>query len=356
VIDSSLKKWQAGAQLIYNPRSVQQVQSVINTFKPDVMHCHNTFPIASPGIYGAAKALGVPVVQTLHNFRLLCANALLFRDGHPCEACVNKSLPLEGIIHGCYRQSKLQSGALTGMTAFHRLTQTWQTQVDQFIVLTDFARQKFSTGASRIPLSHMTVKPNFVFDAGEDEGTARENFILFIGRLSVEKDIPSLLTAFSQTDIPLKIVGVGPFEDLVRQAAATSPNIQYLGYQDKTSVLALLKKARAFILPSTCYEGCPMTILEAFSTGTPVLVSQTGGLPELVTHNEDGLLFEPGNPNSLLAQVQSIAVDDQLHARLSHNARASYVRRFTPEQHFAQTMAVYQQVCEATRLIKNPHR
>ncbi len=340
-ITSTLDKLKAGVQLFYNQQSAEALADKIIDFKPDVIHVHNFFPIASPALYSVAQKFGIPIVQTLHNFRLLCANALLFRDGKTCEKCVDETVPTAGISHGCYRDSKLQSAALAGMTTFHKLKGTWHHQVDSYIVLTEFARQKFNHSNLALPLGKMIVKPNFTFDAGEGDFSQRDNSILFVGRLSVEKDIPTLLEAFKNSKLPLKIIGDGPYKAMVEESASQHSNIHYLGYQNKAAVMTYLKRSRGFILPSTCYEGCPMTILEALSTGTPVLVSKTGGLAEFVGHEHNGLHFEPGNVEDLKNQVSRLATDP-CYNQWCKNARSSYLESYTPEKNLLSIIEIYQ--------------
>lgn len=339
-----LSKQQAGIKLFNNKQAAEQLEEKIKAFSPDIIHIHNFFPLASPAIYKTAGQFNIPVVQTLHNFRLICSNALLFKNGQVCESCINKTLPLNGIINKCYRDSSLQTLALTTMVKANQFNNTWHNDISKYIALTEFAKQKFNKANLKLPLEKMVTKPNFTFDSGIGDYNQRENYILFIGRLSVEKDIPTLLEAFKNTETPLKIIGDGPFRTMVEAATSKHKNIEYLGYQNKEQVMTYLKKSRAFILPSTCYEGCPMTILESLSTGTPVLVSKTGGLAEFVQHKINGLHFTPGNAQELQAQVNTISYDNDLHLKLSFQARESYLKHYTPEQHLKSIIEIYHSV------------
>src|SRR5215212_4268687 len=194
---------------VWNRASYRELQSMIRRERPQVAHFHNTLPLISPAGYYAAKAEGVPVVQTLHNYRLLCPNALFFRDGHVCEDCQGKLVPWPGVLHACYRESRPASAAMAAMLTTHRALQTWTEQVDVYIATTEFAREKFVQGG--LPAEQLVVKPNFLHPA-PSPGQVRGDFALFVGRLSPEKGVGTLLETWkrSRVRVPLKIVGDGP--------------------------------------------------------------------------------------------------------------------------------------------------
>ena len=197
---------------VWNSSAYRELRNLIHLEQPDVAHFHNTFPLVSPAGYYAARAEGVPVVQTLHNYRLLCPNALFFRDGGVCEDCKSKAITWPGVVHKCYRGSRAASGVVTAMLTTHRALRTWRKKVDVYIALTEFARRKFIEGG--LPAGKIIVKPNFVYpDPGPGEGEG--GFALFVGRLSFEKGVGTLLAAWEHLDrrIPLKIVGDGPLTE-----------------------------------------------------------------------------------------------------------------------------------------------
>lgn len=347
-IDSRAAALSAGAKGFYNPQAARQTRRIIRDERPDVMHVHNWFPLASPSIFSAAHGEGVPVVATLHNFRLICPKAQLFREGRPCEACVKQPLALSGILHGCYRDSRLQSAAVAGINAWHGVIGTWQHHVDAFIALTDFARQKLLSGAMGLTPSQVVVKPNFCGDPGDNDAP-REDFFLFVGRLSPEKGIETLLQAFAQTGLPLRLVGTGPLSARAAQAAAQFPNIVYEGFLPPADVRQRMMRARALTFPSLWYEGFPLTLVEALACGAPALVSQMGGLPEIVAHEAQGLLIPPGDADALADATLRIAADAGLRQRLSHNARQKYLNQYTAEVTYEHLRGIYARVCDARR-------
>ena len=233
------------------------------------------FPLISPSVYYAAKAEKVPVVQTLRNYRLLCPSALFFREGKVCEDCLGKAVPYPGVIHGCYRESASASAAVAAMVIGHRLLKTWTSMVNKYITLTQFSQQKMIEG--KLPAEKIVVKPNFV-DPEPQVGTGSGGYAIYVGRLSIEKGIDTLLAAWAKlkTPIPLKIVGDGPLSEQVIKASKTSPHIEWLGRQPMDKVHQLMGEALFSVFPSKWYETFGRVAIEAFATGTPVVASRIG--------------------------------------------------------------------------------
>jgi glycosyltransferase involved in cell wall biosynthesis len=255
--------WRAAVTL-WNREAYSRVREAIRLHQPDILHVHNTFPLASPAVIHAAKAEGVPVVMTLHNYRLLCVNALFFRQGQVCEACLGR-LPWRGALYGCYRESRAASAVVAGMITLHRALGTWNL-VDRFIALTEFARQKFIEGG--FPPEKISVKPNFVHpDPGPGEG--RGGYALFVGRLSPEKGLGTLLMAWERLGgkVPLKIVGDGPLAPEVQEAQKRIPGVEWLGRKAPEEVYALMGEASFLVFPSEWYETFGRVAIEAFAKG-----------------------------------------------------------------------------------------
>lgn len=271
---------------------------------PQVVHFHNTFPLISPAAYYAARAANVPVVQSLHNYRLLCANATFYRNGHVCEDCLGAFAPWRGVAHACYRDSRAASSVVAAMLAFHRARGTWVDLVDAYIVaLTADACDKFVRGG--LPAERLITKPNVVYpDPGQGPGLG--GYALFAGRLVAEKGVATLLSAWQHLadPPPLKIAGAGPMADAVTKVASRCRAIEWLGEVSNARVEALMKDAHVLVVPSVWYEGLPRVIAEAFAVGLPVIASDLGAMSSLIEHQHNGLHFRPGDAADLADQVR----------------------------------------------------
>lgn len=329
---------------IWNGEAYKRIYDAVARECPDVVHFHNTFPLISPAAYYAARRAGAAVVQTLHNYRLICPAATLFRDGRPCEDCVCR-LPWPGVRHACYRGSRMASAGVAAMLSFHRLRRTWSKQVDAFIVLNDFARLKFIEGG--LPQEKLFLKPNFVApDPGF--GSGGETF-LFAGRLAPEKGIDILLAAWKDSpDLPLlRIVGDGPLKDVVIDQVGDIENVEYLGRIPHAEVLAAMKNSKALIQPSTWYEMFPLNVVEAFASGLPVIASNAGALPEIVSNWTNGLLFQSGNSADLSHEARLMAQDSGLCYTLRRNARETFERYYHGDLNIKLLVQIYEQAIES---------
>ncbi|MBF0231572.1 MAG: glycosyltransferase family 4 protein [Desulfamplus sp.] len=348
----------AAVNTIWSQESIQRIQKLIELTKPDVAHFHNTFIRISPSAYYACKKAGIPVVQSLHNFRTICPGALLMRGNMLCEDCIGKFFPWPGAVHACWRKSKPQSAVVVSMLAFHRLLKTWTNQVNKYIALTDFSRNKFIQGG--LPAEKIVVKPNFV-----DSDQLRANdyklhapkysapfygqYALFVGRLSPEKGIQTLCHAWQAmggaSEISLKIVGDGPLLTEVKSLAEQKHlKIEVLGRQTRVEVFRLMQGACFLVFPSEWYEGLPMTIIESYASGLPVVASRLGAMAEIVEDGYTGLHFEPGNARDLAEKINWALKHPDEMARMGRNARNEYEAKYTPERNYAMLMDIYNQV------------
>jgi glycosyltransferase involved in cell wall biosynthesis len=334
---------------VWNSSAYRELGALIRRERPEVVHFHNTLPLISPAGYYAARAEGVPVIQTLHNYRLLCPVALFFRDGRVCEDCMGKAVPWPGVFHGCYRGSRAASGVIATMLSVHRAFRTWTEMVDIYIALTEFARSKFIEGG--LPAEKIVVKPNFVApDPGRGQGGG--GYALFVGRLAPEKGTGTMLAAWERlgTRIPLKIVGDGPLRDQVVGAAARQSSVQWLGHRPVAEVHALLGKADMLVFPSEWYETFGRVAAEAFATGTPVIAADIGAVAELVEHGRTGLIFRPGDPEDLVAQVEW-ALSHPAELRIMRDeARAEFEAKYTAERNYRALMEIYEAALERKKV------
>jgi glycosyltransferase involved in cell wall biosynthesis len=309
---------------------------------PDVVHVHNTFLMVSPSIYGACQDRDVPVVQTLHNFRLLCPAATFFRDGKVCEECVDNSL-LRSVLHGCYRHSRSATASVALMLQWHRHSGTWTDRIERYIALTDFARNKFTVAG--FPAEKIVVKPNFVHpDPGEREYPGDQ--AVFVGRLSQEKGLLVLLDAWKglPENYRIQIIGDGPERTALESRVSRDKlaGIVFRGRLPHDELTRAMKHARCLILPSVWYEGFPMCIAEAFACGTPVICSRLGGMREIVEDGRTGLLFEPGNAGDLVAKIEWAWSHPAELQAMGHEARREYEERYTAEKNYEQLVDIYE--------------
>jgi glycosyltransferase involved in cell wall biosynthesis len=336
---ASMGKLSLARSTIWNSQVMSELGSILREFEPDVVHFHNTFPLISPAAYYAARELSIPVVQTLHNFRLLCLNGLFLRNGAPCEDCLGRTVAWPGVLHGCYRQSKGASAVVAAMVGGHRLRGTWRDAIDAYIAVSEFARSKFVAGG--LPADRIVVKPNFLAqDPGV--GTHAGGFALYVGRLSPEKGIAPLIRLWSQLtpSIPLRVIGGGVLESL---AAKSPPTVEWLGWQPRDQVLAAMKDATFLVFPTECYEGFPIVLVEAMATGLPVLAADRGSVPEIVHDGRTGVLVRGGDSERWLEALHWAADHPQAMTEMGRCARREFESKYTGEVGYRSLSRVYQQ-------------
>lgn len=337
---ASLNPAQLAMKTIWSAEAYQTVNQRLKKANYDIVHVQNFFPLISPSVYYAARAQQVPVVQTLRNYRLLCPNALFFRDGNVCEDCLGKAVPAPAIVHGCYRDNRIATGVTATMLSMHRALQTWMNMVDVYVALTEFARNKFIEGG--FPADKIVVKPNFVYpDPGIGEGKGR--YALFVGRLSVEKGLDTLLAAWEHLGekIPLKIVGEGPLANQVAEVSSRLPSVQWLGRRPMNEVYDLMGEATMLIFPSKWYETFGRVAVEAFAKGTPVIAAKIGAIAELIEHGRTGLHFPPGDSEELAAQVEWALQHPNELAQMRYEARVEFEAKYTAKQNYQRLMEIY---------------
>lgn len=335
---SLLSDVRLAASAIWSQSSVQRVQLAIARARPDVVHVHNTFAAASPAVVLAAHRAGVPVVHTLHNYRLVCPAATAFRDGHSCTDCVGRVVPWPGVVHACVRNSHAQSTVAAAALATHRVIGTYRERISAFVALTEFQRDLIASGGG-LPADRITVIPNFVEpDPGVSSG-ARQG-LLYVGRLSEEKGVLPMLAAARRIPGVVGIAGDGPLA-LQAQDAERKSAVLLLGRLEPADVLLRLRTTIAMVQPSICFEGFPVAVAEAYATGTPVIASRIGSLAEIVEDGVTGLLAEPGDPEHLADRMRWAVEHPDAMARMGLAARDRYLERFTGAAHLAALLQLY---------------
>ena len=319
---------------IWSKYSTQDIKKITDKFSPDICHIHNTFPLISPSIYWELNKKNIPIVQTLHNFRLACPQAMFLRDGKICESCLGK-IPLQGIVHGCYRDSIAQTAVLSSMLVTHRILGTWKNKVTYYIALNEFCKEKFISAG--IPSEKIKIKPNFVIKTNQEQHV-REDYFLYIGRLSKEKGISTLLEAFKNLpNKKLLVAGDGPEKSILMG----HDNINCIGHVGKEQIIELLLKAKAIIIPSIWYENFPKIVVEAMAYGAPIIASNIGSLATIIEDNFNGLLFDPNNAESLTKKISFIEENENARLKIGKNALDTYEKLYSKQKNYSMLIDIY---------------
>lgn len=324
----------------WSSQTYREICRILRQERPDIVHAHNTFPLISPSVYYAAAAERVPVVQTLHNYRLICPGANLFRDGHVCEDCVGSFVPYRAVLHRCYRGSLSASVVTTSMLSGHRFAGTFVRKVCKFITLTNFARTKFIEGG--LPAQKIVVKPNFL---GRDPGVGngRGAYAFFAARICEEKGTRTLLKAWRSIDSKLELIiaGDGPLLEWGQEYTKGMRSVRWLGRIEYGEVMNLTRHAMFLVCPSLYQEGGPLTIIEALGCGTPVVASDLDSMNEFVVEGVNGLRFRAGDPDHLAERVSWLLGHPDLLSSLRRAARISYQENYTADRNYALLTDIY---------------
>lgn len=331
----------AAMEAIWSRGTVKRLAQLLAERRPDIAHFHNTYFMISPAAYYACQRANVPVVQTLHNFRMGCANACCSLNGQPCELCVPKRIAWPAVWHGCYRGARTASAAVAAIGAVHKTIGTYTQQVDAYISTSEFARAIHIR--SGVPPQLCFVKPNSCQGFAYQPYARPRRFALYAGRLTREKGVFVLLEAWRRLGIrlPLKIAGEGPATAEAHSVAGDLDSVEFLGQVSRDRVAELMREAAFLIQPSLLYENCGLSLVEAFAAGLPSVVSGHGSFAELVEDGRTGLHFKAGDAVDLAAKVAWMAAHDEERSQMGHAARLSFERHFSPDRNYAQLIDIY---------------
>ncbi|MGE0268331.1 MAG: glycosyltransferase [Candidatus Omnitrophota bacterium] len=330
--------------LAWSDQSYRELRKLIRDTKPDIAHFHNIYFMMSPAVYHASKDEGIPVVQSLHNFRPLCANGLFFRNNQVCEKCLNGSL-FNGIKHRCYQKSWVISALVVRMLMAHRKMNTWKNKVDAYITATEFTKQKYVRAG--IAPDKIFIKPNFIYPPTKEQAVD-QGYALYVGRLSDEKGVEVLIKAWKEIkEYPLIIAGDGPLMPYVSGFIHNNQltNVSLLGHVGQDKYDQLMRGARMVVVPSICYENFPRIVAEAMAYGIPVVASRLGSLQEIIHDQKEGFLFEPGNPGALVDAVR-LCLNEKGYAGIKQQAFNKYIQSFSSDVNYSALMKIYQQVLQ----------
>ena len=353
---STVRRLSLVGRPVWASDSYRDFGALLRQIRPEIVHVHNTFPLISPSIFWASRKEGVPVVHTLHNYRLLCPQANFFRAGKPCEDCITGQY-WRGVAHGCYRNSRVETAPVALMLTVHHALKTWTRMVDHYITPSAFARDQFVKAG--FPTAQITVKPNFV-DPDPGRGSGDGSYALFIGRVSPEKGADTLLKAWRQLPKThmLRVVGDGPSRERLESEADRDglSNVKFMGRLPHDQAIEVTKNSRFVIFPSELYETFGLGIAEAFACGVPALASRLGAMQEIVQEGQTGFLFEPGNSDDLARTVARAWNDPAQMRRLGVQARSEYEAKYTAAINYRQLIEIYRRVIAKRAPVEEPSR
>lgn len=327
--------------LYFDPKVYHEISSVLQKENPDIVHVHNTFPLISSAVFRACKDQSIPVVQTLHNYRIFCANGACVRDGKACDLCLQSGNLWNGVKYGCYVNSKVASVPMVKMIKKYQDEKVWTEGIDHFIALSEFAKSKFVKAG--IPQNRITIKANFCEDKGvNNQPNESKKGFLFVGRFSEDKGPHILLQAAREENVPVQLIGDGPLLEQLKKEYEQSEHIQFLGTKSHDEVFQAMDRSIALVLPSLCFEGFPLTIAEAFSRSLPVIASDIGSISELIERGVTGAKFEAGNSAQLAKILKDGAENPLPYFDMGINARKEYERKLSPEATLPQLLSIYQ--------------
>lgn len=324
------------AAAIWSRAAQRRVRAAVARERPDVVHVHNTFFTASPSVFAGAG--DVPVVHTLHNYRMVCPVATTFRDGHPCTDCVGRAVPWPGVVHACVHDSHLESAVAAATITVHRALGTFRRRIARYIALTGFQRDLMVAGG--LPEERIDVVPNFL-EPDPGPGERQRSGLLYVGRLVPEKGVEALLAAAAAQRALVRVAGDGPLKPVVESAAAAERSVEYLGRLEPPAVRDELARATALVLPSIWFEGFPLTVIEAYAVGTPVIASRIGSLAEVVEDGVTGLLAAPNDADDLAGRMLWALEHPDAMREMGCNARRRYEDRYRGSTHLAALLATY---------------
>ena len=326
----------------WNPITTFQVKKKIINFKPDLIHIHNTFPLISPSIFHISSKFA-PIVLTLHNFRIFCPSALFLRDGKICTQCIDRNSILPSLRYACYRKSRIATFPIALKVALHKKLLTWKKKIDAFIVFSEFHKNFLEQ--NNIPPEKIFIKSNFqIMKSSLVNFNVRKNQILFVGRLSKEKGLSTLIKAWELwgNNAPiLKIIGDGPLFEYLK-IEAKNLNIQFLGRVEPNQTKKLIENSKLIIVPSECYEGFPLVISEAFAAGTPTCVSNIGSLPQIVKDMETGVTFKCSDSNDLYNKVKKVWNNQNLLKKMSEKSYLKFKDEYNHLNNYKNLLNIYE--------------
>jgi glycosyltransferase involved in cell wall biosynthesis len=339
---SLLKKASLPARTIWNWESFHDLKAALREYQPEVVHVHNTFPLLSAAVLHACRDAGVPVVATLHNYGLACANRAFFRDGAVCHDCAN-GLPVGSVLHGCFRDSRAATLPVAVAMVAHR--RAWRSLVSAYILIS--ASQRDLLHGVGLPEDRVFVRYNLITRRDRLQ-TAPEPMVVYAGRLDEIKGVCLLMAGWDryreeagEPGLRLAIAGAGTLDGEVTAWASTRPSVVLTGALSSAECASLISRARAVLLPSAWEETFGLVAIEAMAVGVPPVAAGHGSFPELITPGVDGALFDAGDPAALGRAIADAERNPEQYASYGEQARKTYEQRFDPERNLEELLEIY---------------
>jgi len=345
-----LKKLKTAVNLIYSVEAEKKMEVLINDTRPQLAHLHNIYHQISPSILRALKRHGIPVVMTLHDFKLACPSYTFLRNGTPCEICEGRHF-YKAVIHRCVKNSYLSSLLCATEMYLHKMLQTYSKGVDVFIVLSQFSKEKMIRYG--LPEEKIEVLPNCIDVDQYHPHKMVGDYVLFLGKLSEKNGIFTLVQAMKHIpEVKLKVAGEGEMGPLLKEYVAREglKNLEFLGFVTGEKLAKLMQGCYFTVFPSLCYHNCPMSVLESLASGKPVLASDLGSVPEFVEDGVDGLLFEAGDPTDLAEKIKYLFRKPPLVKKMGIAGRLKIESRFSSETYYPRLLKIYQRLLQGGRV------
>ena len=339
---SLAKKASLQARTIWSREAFRELKAALREHRPDVVHVHNTFPLLSAAVLYACRDARIPVVATIHNYKLACANGTFFRDGAVCHDCAH-ALPVPAVLHGCYRESPVTTAPVALAMGLHR--QAWKSLVSAYILISRSQRDLLS--GVGLPPDRAFVRYNLIPHRDRPR-TVRTPMVVYAGRLDEAKGVRLLMAGWDrylgksgEPGLKLAIAGGGPLGDQVAEWASTRPSVEMKGTLDSDQCAELISGARAVLLPSAWEETFGLVAVESMAVGVPPIATGHGSFTELITPGVDGVLFSPGDPDALALAIADVETNSEQYEVYGERARKTYADRFDPQHSIAELLEIY---------------
>ncbi len=352
---SFLRKLKMATSLVYSREAKKKMELLIREQKPDIAHLHNIYHQLSPSILLPLKKHNIPIVMSLHDFKLVCPNYTFLRDGQVCEECEGKHF-YKAIKYKCVKDSYLKSTISAVEMHLHKLFKIYERNIDRFIVLSQFSKERFVRYG--LPEEKIILLPNPIEIPSFRKQEGKDKHVLFFGRLSDKNGIFTLIKAMRRLpEIKLLVLGEGEQQELILDYLRENKmgNVELVGFLSGEKLKKTIANCSFLVFPNNCYHNCPMSILESFASGKPVIGSNLGSVPELVKDGITGHLFEPRDEKDLAKKIKCLYENPQMIEKMGQNARRKVEENYSAEKYYPKLLQIYEELIQEKKVEARPH-